>query len=314
MAVISIAGNFGEHVINIGDEILRDMLSKEIKLRGHKCIPTDFTADVSVLLGGGLTNSQESIDYYFRQMLGGKNKAALGIGVNPIFDVNLQKRVKQEFDNFIHVSVRDEFSGHNLKRCGINNFEVGRDIVFANAEDINKFKKEKNDVLLIPVYCSWIGLKKQIDFYQWLHKYLVGHDYYVRVMIFDERDKIIAKELDKNYLTCNSPYHDFSMNEYVISGRYHGCILALSYFCKLMPIAYNFKISELARDFNLSQFEIPMGNGVDGFHHSAFNFDVVDIVEKLPLIPIRNTIMAKAWAVQIIANFFNAVESACGGN
>jgi hypothetical protein len=81
-----------------------------------------------------------------------------------------------------------------------------------------------------------------------------------------------------------------------------------------MPIAYNFKISELARDFNLSQFEIPMGNGVDGFHHSAFNFDVVDIVEKLPLIPIRNTIMAKAWAVQIIANFFNAVESACGGN
>lgn len=267
---------------NFGDIWLRDIL-QNLLIQNNFDIG-DNNRDISILVGGGLSNNITNNRYYLNQMIGSKVKIALLIGVNPVFDTREREYLKIMLKDFDYISVRDKASFDVLKGLGLE-CDLGCDLAFLEYDKLRENKEIGNEYSLLNItYFSWKSHNEQINFYNEICKLNKNTVCFSNHMQNINEEKLFNEINNMKKTEFNSIYDYkkcFSFSKFIIVSRYHSLILAILLRKPFISLSYNFKMSNLISDFNLQDWEYPCGNGFDGFVSDFYPYEIMSRVNRI---------------------------------
>ncbi|MGN1328895.1 MAG: polysaccharide pyruvyl transferase family protein [Eubacterium sp.] len=194
----------------------------------------------------------------------------IGCNVGPVYDVEFLDELKQRFEYYYNISMRDKAS-YNLFSF-MKNVSYAPDVVFNY--DTSEFEcqsKEKSVVVsLINIEhkIRELSEKDNSSYYKKLSEVIdiylsKGYSVYIISFCKYEKDDIAAektmqclnKEGAKHIVYDGDPEEIlklFSKCEYVIAGRFHAMIIAMLFNKPFFPICYDDKMKNYLLDLNYS--------------------------------------------------------------
>jgi len=201
----------------------------------------------------------------------------LDVGAGPITREDSYIKFRKKLSKVELITVRDNSSYKELKKIGLNNVVLSRDVVYSYWESIRQMVQnidtEQGSVgLVIASVCYetedvYVEYKRQINE---LMKKLVekGKKVYLIPFLYEE-DKVLFSQLnipneveilyDKDDLFSAIKY--IAKVDVVISVRYHALVLGAILKKRIIPFVHHSKNGDFADDFDLLKYAEYIGDG-----------------------------------------------------
>jgi len=288
MKNVLLAGAYGYN--NFGDDLVRDMILKSLDSSGINIkwmspgMKNPFgneKIDFSILGGGGTLYDDpiENLNNYIELLNLGEKKIIFNIGIQGIITMKGFELFKKMLDSTCFISVRDTTSKNIVESSG-KQCELGSDPGFIfehfenkNTESIGKtvglilhgYENSENDSMINRIKDS--VKEKYINEMINCVKELQNIGYNITLFVMSNDDLKLEHYIQyKCNLSCKSIIYD-GMNreevstelkkcEYIVTGRYHGAIMAMIYDIPFVMIGKYYCLNFITTKHQRLQSEI----------------------------------------------------------
>lgn len=263
-----------------------------------KIIKTDY-----LISGGGSllqdSTSIKSLIYYlaviFTAQFFRKKTIIFAQGIGPINNKYLKKLTAFLLKKASYVSVRDENSLNLLKEWGIN-ANLCSDPVWNINSSIQERTGNKVGIQLRDYSTVHNAFLTQLAFC--INKHYKDKEIYI-FSLQNQLDLDVCRNLRTRLISINPDLNiqvventsndkvieDIAKMDELIAMRYHACLIAIKNKIKLLPIDYDIKVEELAKEFNLDYIDMIQWENTsavfDKFTKSSITYDEAKINNKI---------------------------------
>lgn len=264
----------------------------------NKIIKTDY-----LISGGGSllqdSTSIKSLIYYlaiiFTAQFFRKKTIIFAQGIGPINNKYLRKITAFLLKKASYVSVRDDNSLKLLKEWGIN-ANLCSDPVWNLNPSIQERTGNKVGIQLRDYSTVHNAFLTQLAFC--INKHYKDKEIYI-FSLQNQLDLDVCRNLRTRLISINPDLNiqvventsndkvieDIAKMDELIAMRYHACLIAIKNKVKLLPIDYDIKVEELAKEFNLDYIDMVQWENIsavfDKFTKSSINYDETKINNKI---------------------------------
>ncbi len=203
----------------------------------------------------------------FEKMFYKENSYVIGCNFGPYYADEFREHYAELFSRLSGITFRDKASYDLFQNC--TNSLVAPDIVFGISGYECKSKKTKNTVMISVMDLSYGGYDNRKEFnsdYKMVItetiQELIMRGYMVTIlgMCEKENDGIVANEIVSRFPnsgieilsyptdSLDKIVSEISKSEYFITTRFHSFVLGVVFGCKVLPVSYNYKISNTIKD------------------------------------------------------------------
>jgi polysaccharide pyruvyl transferase WcaK-like protein len=213
--------------------------------------------DVVILGSGGLFPKNRIRNFAKFLILGTKckNRAFLGIGVDPI--LRYTKAYRMVFEKTKFIITRDYGSLANVAKLNPRNVSslsasadlviAAKGLLFSQSSDVQLESNEKIKSLWVCIKCD--RDPRHFIFYEKLMSFMNGLGIMVKFVAFGEEDRNYAKRLQpqaENIFAVDANnvseiFSQINVCDVVLAERYHGIILSLIFKKRFVPLVYDYK-------------------------------------------------------------------------
>lgn len=227
-----------------------------------------FNSDYLISGGGSLlqdTTSAKSLIYYLgvialAQILG-KKTIIFAQGIGPIKNKHLEKLTAFILKKAQYITVRDEKSINWLKNWGINATKC-----YDPVWNITTPSTEKTNIIGIQLRTFPTTTEEVLNqLANLINNYYLDREIHL-LSLQNKLDLDICNKLKNKLKSKNVKVIENSSNEKIIEDiskldvliamRFHACLIGIKNGVKLLPINYDIKVEQLAKEFDLNCFNL----------------------------------------------------------